>query len=315
MSERIARQVLLDFQARPAVHHIALILAVWADDEGRIQQISRPALSRLSGASQTTVKRALREMTEAGWLHTEKHHRPQGRGTTNAYRIGKPGHQGHNVRVLKKGACETPPKPQQERGPHRPPSTKTAKKNSNKAQQAPKKKGASQTPQVFIDLFTTYSERLDMRQDTWEQWVEYRREIGKPMTRTAAARILKKLERMMEEDGQEPWRVIHQSIENGWRGLFPVKDENENAPAGGNQPGRQGVTPKTNTQRRGTYRNGQQKTTQDNIPSRLCAHEEVAAATIRRCREEGRELPAHLDPYRESWHLDPWGWPIIEHQG
>jgi hypothetical protein len=53
--------------------------------------------------------------------------------------------------------------------------------------------------------------------------VEHRQAIKSPLTTVAQTRALAVLERMAAE-GQDPARVIEQSIVNGWKGFFPVKD-------------------------------------------------------------------------------------------
>lgn len=56
----------------------------------------------------------------------------------------------------------------------------------------------------------------------WEDYRQHRKEIKKPMTAKAEALAVNKLDRLRGE-GQDVRRVIEQSIEQGWAGLFPVK--------------------------------------------------------------------------------------------
>ena len=56
----------------------------------------------------------------------------------------------------------------------------------------------------------------------WREWGEYRREIRKKITETTARRQLKKL---IDAGPGAAEAMIDQSIENGWTGLFPLKEK------------------------------------------------------------------------------------------
>ena len=57
--------------------------------------------------------------------------------------------------------------------------------------------------------------------ETWLEWCQYRREIRKPVTETAANRQLKKLAAWGPDQAAAS---IDQSISNTWTGLFEPKD-------------------------------------------------------------------------------------------
>jgi hypothetical protein len=57
---------------------------------------------------------------------------------------------------------------------------------------------------------------------TWETWLTYRKELRKKVTPTMAAAQLSKLEKA---GPQTAIAMIKQSIENGWQGLFPLKEQ------------------------------------------------------------------------------------------
>ena len=57
---------------------------------------------------------------------------------------------------------------------------------------------------------------------TWETWLTYRMELRKKVTPTMAAGQLAKLEKAGPETAIT---MIRQSIENGWQGLFPIKQK------------------------------------------------------------------------------------------
>jgi hypothetical protein len=57
------------------------------------------------------------------------------------------------------------------------------------------------------------------------EFEKFRRKIRKPLTEHGAELILKKLGELRAQ-GQDPVKVIEQSIMNGYQGLFPVKGQN-----------------------------------------------------------------------------------------
>lgn len=63
----------------------------------------------------------------------------------------------------------------------------------------------------------------------WEDFKQHRKKIGNPLTDVAETRAINALEKMRAE-GQDPAKVIDQSIVQGWKGLFPVKTQNGTGP-------------------------------------------------------------------------------------
>lgn len=59
-------------------------------------------------------------------------------------------------------------------------------------------------------------------EQAWQEFIEHRKNIRKPMTDRAKTLAAMKLERLANE-GYSPRDVIEQSIECGWTGLFPTK--------------------------------------------------------------------------------------------
>lgn len=51
-------------------------------------------------------------------------------------------------------------------------------------------------------------------------YCEHRRQLGKPLTDLAIDRMMKKLSKMQDD----PIEVLNQSIENGWQGVFEIKN-------------------------------------------------------------------------------------------
>lgn len=55
----------------------------------------------------------------------------------------------------------------------------------------------------------------------WNEYLEHRKQLKKPLTPLAAAKAVNKLHQLMLE-GHDPGAVIEQTICNGWLGLFPL---------------------------------------------------------------------------------------------
>ena len=61
-------------------------------------------------------------------------------------------------------------------------------------------------------------------QDTWRDFEQMRRSMRKPMTPAASRLIVRKLEEL-RDDGDDPQRVLEQSIQNSWVGVFQLKGQ------------------------------------------------------------------------------------------
>lgn len=70
-------------------------------------------------------------------------------------------------------------------------------------------------------LFPTVLDTPEFK-ETWEIWAQFRKEIKKKITPTTAIAQLSKLEKVGSDAAI---KMIKQSIENGWQGLFPLKAE------------------------------------------------------------------------------------------
>lgn len=69
----------------------------------------------------------------------------------------------------------------------------------------------------------------------WEQYVDFRFEMGKPLTIKARDMAIQKLARLRAE-GNDPVEVIETAMVAGWMGLFPVKNRNSGVAHRGNLP-------------------------------------------------------------------------------
>ncbi len=70
-----------------------------------------------------------------------------------------------------------------------------------------------------------------LNKPAWEEWIEFRKEIKKPLTTLGAKKCLAVLEAHQAQQKE----IIDTSIARGWTGLFPPKE----AKASGNKPPRE----------------------------------------------------------------------------
>jgi hypothetical protein len=66
---------------------------------------------------------------------------------------------------------------------------------------------------------------LDLK--AWQLWLDYRKEIRKPLKSMSQQLAAKKL----ASYGKDQQKVVEQSIENGWTGLFPLVEKSNKGPA------------------------------------------------------------------------------------
>lgn len=67
---------------------------------------------------------------------------------------------------------------------------------------------------------------LNINNNTWQDFKDFRKKIKKPMTERAEKLLLNRLVKLKEE-GHPPERVLEQSIMYGWSSVFPLKDKDE----------------------------------------------------------------------------------------
>ena len=72
---------------------------------------------------------------------------------------------------------------------------------------------------VVVEFFATWSD------DALEAFKEMRVRMRKPMTKLAVELLVKKLEKFAPGDEEKQVAILHQSIENGWTGVYELKQE------------------------------------------------------------------------------------------
>ncbi|HEC61614.1 MAG TPA: hypothetical protein ENI27_05100 [bacterium] len=84
-----------------------------------------------------------------------------------------------------------------------------------------------QTKDDVFNIYNIYSIVKSLGPTTWRDWVDFRKEKKRPLTKTSGPYNIKELLKLQKQ-GNDPTGVIEQSIARGYTGLFPVKDTQRN---------------------------------------------------------------------------------------
>jgi vacuolar-type H+-ATPase subunit I/STV1 len=83
------------------------------------------------------------------------------------------------------------------------------------------KKDTKKGDQDFVELLPDKFAQSDNFLKTWKEWVKFRKEIRKKLTKTAATRQLIILEKWPEDIAIA---MVSQSINNSWQGIFELNE-------------------------------------------------------------------------------------------
>jgi hypothetical protein len=102
-----------------------------------------------------------------------------------------------------------------------------------------KKTKLKETKQSAFDISTL---PFFISKETWEEFCAMRIEKKEPINALSGKRIIAKLTKMQEQTGQDPNEILSESIMNGWKGVFPLKQDTGGKNGRyGNSTGRPGV--------------------------------------------------------------------------
>jgi len=87
------------------------------------------------------------------------------------------------------------------------------------------KKTIKKEDSCFFDLIPDELKTIEFK-EAWQDWITYKKEKKDKLTVSTAKLQFKKLIRFLNE-GMNPVEVINQTITEGWKGLFPLKQNGE----------------------------------------------------------------------------------------
>ncbi|MBI6530166.1 helix-turn-helix domain-containing protein [Proteus vulgaris] len=226
---------------------IMVRLADYSSDEG-IAYPSVETISRQIGAGISTIRNACNELERDGWL-VKKQRRNGNRNASNLYFL--------NVDKLEKIALEENAKLRKQRekllNSHRPDSDRSESdrtENDKNVRFDPPESGvqvgfhrpesggdpqvnskhdpqvnSKHDPQELLEgkksknkFDPKLSKPSNVSDEVWQDWINFRKEIKKPLTETMCKQQAKKLSLCTDANA-----VICNSIANGWQGLFPER--------------------------------------------------------------------------------------------
>ena len=76
------------------------------------------------------------------------------------------------------------------------------------------------------NMFSFSYSNIDVFMETLKAFEEMRKKIKKPLTDKARELIIKKLSNISNGNGDIAIKIMENSIENSWQGVFPLKNEN-----------------------------------------------------------------------------------------
>ncbi|WCG91621.1 helix-turn-helix domain-containing protein [Proteus terrae] len=221
---------------------IMVRLADYSSDEG-VAYPSVETISRQIGAGISTIRNACNELERDGWL-VKKQRRNGNRNASNLYFL--------NVDKLEKIALEENAKLRKQRERlsnfHRSDSDRT--ENSKNVRFDPPESGvqggfhppesggdpqvnskhdpqvnSKHDPQELLEgkksknkFDPKLAKPSNVSDEVWQDWINFRKEIKKPLTETMCKQQAKKLSLCTDANA-----VICNSIANGWQGLFPER--------------------------------------------------------------------------------------------
>jgi hypothetical protein len=187
---------------------VLLALADWANDQG-ICWPSIPKIADKSRLSERQVRRILRLLAEKGTIAIEEN---RGRNNTNRYKL--------NLTVcpvlieLKPviGDIENLTFETQNR------TSMTVKPDI--AMSAEPSRTTKEPPIEPPAALPTW-----LPLEPWNEFLKMRRRVKKPATEYAQKLLISDLEKL-RASGQDPGKVLDQSIQHSWQGIFPLRKSN-----------------------------------------------------------------------------------------
>lgn len=86
-------------------------------------------------------------------------------------------------------------------------------------------KNTNEKPNIN-NLFSFSSSNIETFMETLKAFEEMRKKIKKPLTDKAKELIVKKLSKLSNGNGDIAIKIMENSIENSWQGVFPLKNDN-----------------------------------------------------------------------------------------
>lgn len=166
----------------------------------------------------TAFRNAMRELVDGGWVFKIQEKNEAGKFAHNSFFITDKKGLFYDTAKTVDGKPDNGKTVDGKQHTNKTNNNKTNLSKTNKLPPTPKKN--KKAPVVF-------DSPLGVTIQTWEDFIQHRSGIRKPLTEVSVKHIIKKLETMSQE-GNDPEEVLKRSIVNGWQGIFPLqRDSNK----------------------------------------------------------------------------------------
>lgn len=206
--------------------HVLLTLSCHYSDMGDGIYPSIQTLARECSLSERSIYDHLNNSTAKGWLRISKHGFGDQRWNRNEYKLTLP--DGFIPDLEKKKALNVVQKGHEPRSKGHERDDKMALNHvhpntqENTKENTPVNTGAvSRAPRSTVS--TDFALPDWIPKDAWEGFEEMRRRIRKPLTERARQLTITNLQKLRDDEGEDPVACLDQSTQRGWLGVFPVR--------------------------------------------------------------------------------------------
>lgn len=211
------RTAVLNSDLPPTTRHVLLTLACHMNDAGESCHPSIAKLCHETGLSNRAVISHLTIAKDRGWISIGKHGFSGQRWSNNDYRISWPDDEGSErrslpldlkvVNVATEGSERSDVKVVNDVHTSTPVNSPGVLQTRARAKQHTKPVPEVAPPPPGLD------------ETAWHRWLEYRRQIRKPLKPASIPAAQRKLAAF----GKDQAAVVEEAIANGWQGLFALK--------------------------------------------------------------------------------------------
>jgi hypothetical protein len=226
----------------PGLKVFLLALADFAGDD-HVTWPSRSTLASRVEVSERTISRYTQQLIDMGLITVEERRLDNGARSSNAYRLA--------IRqpslLLPTTTSQIGTKPAAATGQHvvsgaetdmggntpLPCGDRSIEPSVVPSDEPSKRHTRGQAALAGLELPTWLMDK-DGSTEAWDEFVAMRRKMNSraPFTVGAARETIRDLDRLRRA-GDDPIRCLWQSVQRGWRGVFPVKDQQQEQRAGG----------------------------------------------------------------------------------
>lgn len=184
-------------------------------------------LSKLSSDGKDSVRSAIHELEESGYLQRESVRGSDGRLGSIEYHL----YDKRGASLMSDGSSASRPSAE---NPSAVNSTQSNINTSIIKESTIKESIPQRERKKAVSVQEVISMLPEELQETAEMFVEHRKKLKSPMTGHALELAIKKAKKYANDNLDTTIAIMEQSIENGWKGIFELKEESPKRTGGRN---------------------------------------------------------------------------------